>query len=120
MKQSKFSQSSWLQSKPHDDISCNQHAIRELNPQSAIRNPQLPIKVVFVGHVDHGKSTLIGRILQDTDSLPEGKVEMVKKACAAEGMEFEFAFCSTRCSRSKNKTSRSTPRRFRFGRRAAS
>src|SRR6266704_785727 len=50
------------------------------------------LRVVFVGHVDHGKSTLIGRILQDTDSLPEGKVEMVKKACAAEGMEFEFAF----------------------------
>jgi bifunctional enzyme CysN/CysC len=50
------------------------------------------LRVVFVGHVDHGKSTLIGRILQDTGSLPDGKVEMVKKACAAEGMEFEFAF----------------------------
>jgi bifunctional enzyme CysN/CysC len=50
------------------------------------------LKVVFVGHVDHGKSTLIGRILHDTDSLPEGKIEQVKKACAAEGMEFEFAF----------------------------
>jgi bifunctional enzyme CysN/CysC len=66
------------------------------NPQSAIRNPQssaaVPLKVVFVGHVDHGKSTLIGRILHDTDSLPEGKIDMVKKACAAEGMEFEFAF----------------------------
>src|SRR5213082_971479 len=92
MKQTKFSQSSWLQSKPHDDISGNQHAIRELNPQSAIRNPQLPIKVVFVGHVDHGKSTLIGRILHDTGSLPEGTIEQIKKACAAEGMEFEFAF----------------------------
>src|SRR3984893_15027307 len=53
---------------------------------------QLPLKIVFVGHVDHGKSTLIGRILNDTDSLPEGKIEMVKKACEAEGMEFEFAF----------------------------
>src|SRR5437016_7763752 len=53
---------------------------------------QQPLKIVFVGHVDHGKSTLIGRILHDTDSLPEGKIEMVKKACAAEGMEFEFAF----------------------------
>jgi bifunctional enzyme CysN/CysC len=42
--------------------------------------------------VDHGKSTLIGRILHDTDSLPEGKIEQVKKACAAEKMEFEFAF----------------------------
>ena len=52
----------------------------------------LPLRVVFTGHVDHGKSTLIGRILHDTDSLPEGKIDMVKKACAAEKMEFEFAF----------------------------
>jgi bifunctional enzyme CysN/CysC len=52
----------------------------------------LPLRIVFVGHVDHGKSTLIGRILHDTDSLPEGKIDMVKEACAAEGMEFEFAF----------------------------
>jgi bifunctional enzyme CysN/CysC len=50
------------------------------------------LKVVFVGHVDHGKSTLIGRILHDTESLPEGKIDQIKKACAAEGMEFEFAF----------------------------
>jgi bifunctional enzyme CysN/CysC len=50
------------------------------------------LRVVFVGHVDHGKSTLIGRILHDTGSLPEGKVEQIKKACAAEGMGFEFAF----------------------------
>jgi bifunctional enzyme CysN/CysC len=50
------------------------------------------VRVVFVGHVDHGKSTLIGRILNDTGSLPEGKIEQIKKACAAEGMGFEFAF----------------------------
>src|SRR5438046_8514695 len=50
------------------------------------------LRVVFVGHVDHGKSTLIGRILHDTGSLPEGKIEQIKKACAAEGMGFEFAF----------------------------
>src|SRR6266702_964505 len=50
------------------------------------------LRVVFVGHVDHGKSTLIGRILHDTDSLPDGKIDMIEKACAAEGMEFEFAF----------------------------
>ncbi len=50
------------------------------------------LKIVFVGHVDHGKSTLIGRILHDTDSLPEGKIESIEKACAAEGMEFEYAF----------------------------
>ena len=52
----------------------------------------LPLKIVFVGHVDHGKSTLIGRILYDTGSLPEGKIEEITKACAAEGLEFEFAF----------------------------
>src|SRR5437764_9515106 len=60
------------------------------DPKSAVRNPHL--KIVFVGHVDHGKSTLIGRILRDTNSLPEGKLEHVERACAAEGMEFEWAF----------------------------
>lgn len=49
-------------------------------------------KIVFVGHVDHGKSTLIGRILYDTQSLPEGKLEQVQAACSAENMEFEYAF----------------------------
>jgi bifunctional enzyme CysN/CysC len=63
-----------------------------LNAQRPTSDAESKLKVVFVGHVDHGKSTLIGRILHDTDSLSEGKIEQVKKACAAEGMEFEFAF----------------------------
>ena len=50
------------------------------------------MKIVFVGHVDHGKSTLIGRIFYDTNSFPDGKVEQIKKACDAEGMEFEYSF----------------------------
>jgi len=50
------------------------------------------LKVVFVGHVDHGKSTLIGRIFHDTHSLPDGKVEQIQKAAREEGMEFEYAF----------------------------
>lgn len=50
------------------------------------------LKVVIVGHVDHGKSTLIGRLLNDTNSLPDGKVEQVQAACKEEGMDFEFAF----------------------------
>ncbi len=47
---------------------------------------------MIVGHVDHGKSTLIGRLFHDTNSLPEGKVEQIRKASELEGMEFEFAF----------------------------
>jgi bifunctional enzyme CysN/CysC len=47
---------------------------------------------VVVGHVDHGKSTLIGRLLADTDSLPEGKLAAVEKACREEGMPLEYAF----------------------------
>jgi len=50
------------------------------------------LRVVFVGHVDHGKSTLIGRIFYDTKSLPDGKVEQIQAACREEGMEFEYAF----------------------------
>lgn len=48
--------------------------------------------LVVVGHVDHGKSTLIGRLLFDTHSVPDGKAERIQAACKAEGMEFEYAF----------------------------
>ena len=37
------------------------------------------MSVVFVGHVDHGKSTIIGRLLADTASLPDGKLEQVRR-----------------------------------------
>ena len=50
------------------------------------------MKIVFVGHVDHGKSTLIGRILEGTDSLPEGKIEGLRASCKAQGRQFEYAF----------------------------
>ncbi len=49
------------------------------------------LSIVIVGHVDHGKSTLIGRLLADTNSLPDGKVESVRKRCEKHGMEFEYA-----------------------------
>lgn len=62
-------------------------------PTSDLRPPtSSKLKIVIVGHVDHGKSTLIGRLFHDTNSLPEGKVEQIRKASEAEGMEFEFAF----------------------------
>jgi len=50
------------------------------------------MNVVIVGHVDHGKSTLVGRLLADTGSLPEGKLEAVKAACARNAKPFEYAF----------------------------
>jgi bifunctional enzyme CysN/CysC len=48
--------------------------------------------VVIVGHVDHGKSTIIGRLLADTGSLPEGKLEQVKALCERTDKPFEYAF----------------------------
>lgn len=50
------------------------------------------MKLVIVGHVDHGKSTLVGRLLADTDSLPTGKLDFVKNICDQQGKAFEFAF----------------------------
>jgi bifunctional enzyme CysN/CysC len=61
-------------------------------PRTEEQEDSQRLKIVIVGHVDHGKSTLIGRLLFDTHSLADGKIEQVQKACAAEGMEFEYAF----------------------------
>ena len=36
------------------------------------------MNIVIVGHVDHGKSTVVGRLLHDTGSLPEGRIEQVQ------------------------------------------
>lgn len=55
------------------------------------KNQQL--RVVIVGHVDHGKSTLIGRLLYDTDSLPEGKVEEIERVSKRRGADaIEWSF----------------------------
>ena len=57
---------------------------------SAAPRPQ--VRIVIVGHVDHGKSTLVGRLLHETGSLPDGKLEMLKAVSERRGMPFEWSF----------------------------
>ncbi|HEV7880288.1 adenylyl-sulfate kinase [Bradyrhizobium sp.] len=59
-------------------------------PPNGTTRPQ--VRIVIVGHVDHGKSTLVGRLLHETGSLPEGKLEMLKAVSARRGMPFEWSF----------------------------
>ena len=50
------------------------------------------MNIVVVGHVDHGKSTVIGRLLADTGSLPQGKLEQIREMCRRNDKPFEYAF----------------------------
>jgi elongation factor 1-alpha len=51
------------------------------------------INLVFIGHVDHGKSTTIGRVLWDTKNLPEEEMRKLEEAAEEAGKEsFNFAF----------------------------
>lgn len=65
------------------------------------------LRVVIVGHVDHGKSTLIGRLLHDTGSLPAGKFEELKKISERRGykdIEWSFALDAFQAERDQNVT----------------
>ena len=82
---------------PPDTLSPAPAKAAKIPPSAAARPaakeaPADHLNLVVVGHVDHGKSTLIGRLLFDTHSVPEGKAERIQAACKAEGMEFEYAF----------------------------
>jgi len=50
------------------------------------------IKIAFIGHVDHGKSTLIGRVLLDTGSVPKEKMAEIAKISRELGKEAELAY----------------------------
>lgn len=63
----------------NDTVQTQTHQVQKMN-------------IVIIGHVDHGKSTLVGRLLADTDSLPQGKLEAVKALCAYNSRPFEYAF----------------------------
>jgi len=51
------------------------------------------LNVVFIGHVDHGKSTAVGRLLYDSGKLPEPELKKAKDIAEKLGKKgFEFAF----------------------------
>ena len=54
-------------------------------------SPTEQLKIVIVGHVDHGKSTFVGRLFHDTGSLPEGKLEQLQRIAERRGVPFEWA-----------------------------
>src|SRR6476620_10892045 len=59
--------------------------------QPNFSNPTEQLKIVIVGDVDHGKSTFVGRLFNDTGSLPEGKLEQLQKIAERRGVPFEWA-----------------------------
>lgn len=61
-------------------------------PLARARRAVPTLRVAIVGHVDHGKSTLVGRLLHETGCLPDGKVDQVAEMCRQRGMPFEWAF----------------------------
>ncbi len=72
------------------DLAIHPKARPGIQRASAARGRAFPI--VIVGHVDHGKSTLVGRLLHDTDSLPAGKLEQLRAVSEKRGLDFEWSF----------------------------
>jgi elongation factor 1-alpha len=49
--------------------------------------------LAIIGHVDHGKSTLVGRLLYETGSVPEHVIEQHREEAESQGKGgFEFAY----------------------------
>ena len=92
---------------------------------NAAPDHQLPIEahrvaatpIVIVGHVDHGKSSLIGRLLHDTGSLQEGKLAQIIESSRKRGLAVEWSFLldSLQIERDQGVTVDSTRIPFRLG-----
>ena len=76
-----------------------------------------PTPIVIVGHVDHGKSTLIGRLLHESGNLPEGRLEAAKASSARRGLAIEWSHLldSLQAERDQGVTIDSTRLPFRLG-----
>jgi bifunctional enzyme CysN/CysC len=75
------------------------------------------VRIAIVGDVDDGKSTLVGRLLYETGSLPEDRLAMLKEASARRGMSFEWSFLldALQTERDQGITIDTTQIRFRTG-----
>jgi elongation factor 1-alpha len=51
------------------------------------------MNLAVIGHVDHGKSTLVGRLLFETENVPEHVIEQYREEAEEKGKSgFEFAY----------------------------
>lgn len=83
--------------KPYNDNQKNQagtYMQEQLieNVIDAAKSQKEQMNIVVAGHVDHGKSTVVGRLMADTNSLPDGKIEQIKRMCELNAKPFEYAF----------------------------
>ena len=65
-----------------------QDSLQEQIKAAAATQRSRAFPIVIVGHVDHGKSTLVGRLLHETGALPNGKVEQLRAVSEKRGLEF--------------------------------
>jgi len=62
------------------------------------------LNIVFVGHVDHGKSTSIGRLLYETGKIPEQTLGKLREEAKKHGkIGFEFAFILDKCKEERER-----------------
>lgn len=79
------------------------------------------LNIVIVGHVDHGKSTLVGRLLHDTGSLTDGKTEELESISRARGLkniEWSFVLDAFQAERDQNVTIDTTRIHFKSAKRS--
>jgi len=79
----------------------------------AAKKPHL--NIVFVGHVDHGKSTTVGRLLYDSKNVDEQTMRKLKeeaKELGKAGFEFAFVMDNLKEERQRGVTIDLSHRRF--------